>query len=133
MKRASAIFFLLIFCVFALTTKTHYCYHLDSGERFHGDCQEDVKGFSKNGLINEFNLSQAKYFCLDFHKEHFFKNTDTASFPQTSWVLDLHLDFHFILKAPAPNVSMRCWNIKEIPIRAGPLVCSNTLRGPPLM
>ncbi|MBI5857561.1 MAG: hypothetical protein HZB42_07905 [Sphingobacteriales bacterium] len=73
-------------------------------------------------------FTDAKYYCLDVHKDFQYKQTETtykfASF-------EIALPHVYNTRTPINFYHSRHWNIKEIPIRAGPAIAANTLRGPP--
>lgn len=131
MKKFFAIFQLICFCVYSFTYKTHYCYHLDSGERFHGDCQWERKALGFDKSEAQTHILPLRYYCLDVHKDKVVKKENT-SFP--SYQVDLHIVFAtcFLLKSSISEETLS-WQGTNFPIRAGPGLLANSLRGPPLV
>ena len=128
MKRISAIFLLILFCVYAFTFKTHYCYYADSGERFHGDCEHEVKEAEAKGELAHANFFPKHYFCQDIlknataqeYKIITVKNpsADTFTFPP-------------VIEISIPHQQIVDWLIPEVKCRSATLLLYNSLRAPP--
>ena len=128
LKRFSSILLLFIFCVYSFNFKTHYCYYADTDKRFHGDCHEHLNGLKVDKNSSKAIVTDAKYSCIDIHKDFQYKQTE-STYKFASFEIDLlHI---FNVKTVINLYPSFHWNIKEIPIRAGPDICSNALRGPP--
>lgn len=132
MKQAFVIFQLLCFCVYAFTHKTHWCYHVGSHERFHGDCQWEIKSLGLDKDKTSKHLLPQRYYCLDVHKAEVLKKGNT---PLPSPHFDLHIiaPTCFALKLTLETGDSSDWKITDTPIRAGPDLLANSLRGPPLV
>ena len=128
MKRISALFLLILFCVYAFSFKTHYCYYAHSGERFHGDCKHEIKVAAAKGGLAHANFFQNHYICHDIlknataqeHKIITIKNpsADTFTFPP-------------VIEIPIPQQQIIDWLIPEFHCRSATLLLTNSLRAPP--
>lgn len=128
LKRITSILLFFIFCVYTFTFKTHYCYYADTGKRFHGDCHEHLHGLKADKNSNEALVFGVKYSCIDIQKEFQYKQTESSyKFPS----FEIELPGIYTAKTVATFYPNHNWNIKEIPIRAGPNISSNSLRAPP--
>ncbi len=130
MKRLNPIFLLIIFCVYSFTFKTHYCFHIDSGERFHGDCEWEIKAAEGKGESSHANIFPKRYVCNDLVKTAHLQ--DIKATTVKSSFSDL-----FILP-PTTQVSIARslvvdWLIPEPRSRSATIVSSYLLRGPPFV
>ena len=128
MQRASAIFLLILFCVYSFTFKTHYCYHIDTGKRFHGDCEKEIKEAAAKGELAHANFFPKHYLCQDIVKNAqvqetkaiIVKNslTDAFTFPPT-------------VEIPIPQIQIIDCLIPEAQCRSAPPLLFPSLRAPP--
>ncbi len=126
MKKAVAILVLLIFCVQAFSFKTHFCYRTD-GTRFHGDCTEQM-GKAESSSYSKASFHEQKYVCKDVKLDKQY---------QPHYTFKNFADF-FVILTPIPELPVITSNYKRQAIppfscRGGPPVCTQFLRGPPLV
>jgi hypothetical protein len=129
-KRASSLFLLIVFCYYAFTFKTHYCYHVDSGKRFHGDCEGDIKIADAKGLLGETNFSARKCQCLDPIKDETFKKRNLFQTKNTS--ADVFM-FSCAEKISIPEPETAALLIPEAHCRGVTVTGFPSLRAPPLV
>lgn len=130
MKKASAIFLLILLCVYSFTFKTHYCYHIDTGERFHGDCEADIKEAAAQGGLAHTKFFPKQYICFDFVKNAQIEQTKIFAFKNS---LTDEFIFPPTIEILIPQIERVDWLLPEVHCRSGTLILSLSLRGPPLV
>ncbi len=119
-----------LFCLYTFTIKTHYCYHHDSHERFHGDCQEYIKEAMAEGGEHDSYLFPPHYYCIDIFKDAQFHKTQVT-------IVDPPVSDAFILPLCLGIISfyddLEYHPLLEIQCRGGPPLSTLFLRGPPLV
>jgi hypothetical protein len=126
LKRASAILFLLIFCLQSLGFKTHFCYHTD-GTRFHGDCAEQIEKAATSGK-SKASFHELKYRCIDIKLDKQYQQHDAFK----------NFNDHYFVFTSVPELPLitSIHQRQAIPIfscRGGPPIFTPSLRGPPLV
>jgi hypothetical protein len=130
MKKAVALLLLFALSAYTFNLKTHYCFHTDSGERYHGDCAHEIKSAAQKGDLASSNFFADHYTCFDFTKSTVSQEARTI----TAHVLVTYIitgTFTFSLK-PLHLVGID-WIITEFHCRGVPIYTSGSLRGPPLV
>lgn len=128
MNRISKIALLITFCVYSFISKTHYCYYVDTSERFHGDCNHEIKEAAEKGELAATNFFPQHYECYDYFKD---------AKPNLSKPIIVKIGFDNIFIVPVtiqntiPQFQILEWIIPEINCRSATLLYSNLLRGPP--
>ncbi len=129
MKKVSSIFLLIIFCVYTFTFKTHYCYYADTGKRFHGDCEHEIKESAAKGELFHTNFFPKHYICQDILKN---------ALPDQTKIITVKNPFaNAFIFQPVLEISIlqsrNCgnWIIPEFHCRSATLFLSNSLRAPP--
>ena len=130
MKKTCSIFFLFLFCVYAFTFKTHYCYYADTGERFHGDCGLKIKEAAAKGDLAHANFFQKHYLCHDI-----LKNTTSQ---QTKFISLKNPSADSFAFNPTTGISIPRQQIvdrviPEFHCRSATLLLSDSLRAPPIV
>ena len=118
---------LIVFCVYTFTFKTHYCYYEDTGKRFHGDCEWEIKEAAKKGGLAQANFFPKRYFCHDLVKNAVVQETKviTVKSPRA----DAFAFQPAIEITPQQPIAYRL--IPEVQCRSGPPLPCNLLRAPP--
>jgi len=132
MKYFFVIFQLISLCVYTFTHKTHWCYHTHTHERFHGDCQWKIKSLHQHKDHSQQHLIPKRYYCLDAQKDVILKE-ESFLFSSSGFDLDIAPLYCFSLIFILNNGVFFDGKITDAPIRAGPDLLANSLRGPPLV
>lgn len=128
MKRVSSISLLILFCVYSFTFKTHYCFYADTHERFHGDCEHEIKEAEKKGELAHSNFFPKHYVCNDIVKNA--QPNQTKILPIKNYSSNV-LIIPTVVEIPLPDFSFLDWNIPETHCRSATLLLSNSIHAPP--
>lgn len=129
MKRTGNIIILFVFCFYSLVFKTHYCYHINTDIRFHGDCNHEILQAKAKSQIANFNFFPNHYQCDNYYKDakpDLSKSITVKHFTDITAIINSNVTT-YIYQHKAID-----WIFPEIQSRGGPPLIINYLRGPPL-
>ncbi|HEX7413876.1 MAG TPA: hypothetical protein VF411_07495 [Bacteroidia bacterium] len=132
MKKVSALFLLLLFCVYSFTFKTHYCgYTANTPHKHaHPDCEHQIKEAAARGDLAHANFFNKHYCCQDIVKNAQVQQTKTISAKNP---LANAFTLAYCIETSILQSQFIYWLVPEACSRSETICFFNSLRAPPLV